>query len=100
MRLQRLSPVGAVLAGCAANVLLAATALETLPRNAACAAAAPAANLSMEQAVKMVEKRFHARVVKAESQRDNGRTVYQLRLLNEAGRVWTVHVDAASGSVQ
>jgi uncharacterized membrane protein YkoI len=99
MRWQRVSLAGAALAGCAASALLAATALERPPR-AACAAAAPAANLSMEQAVKMVEKRFHARVVKAESQRDNGRTVYQLRLLNEAGRVWTVHVDAASGSVQ
>jgi uncharacterized membrane protein YkoI len=54
----------------------------------------------MDQAVKMVERRFHARVVKAVTQKDGGRTVYQLRLLNDAGRVWTVRVDAASGSVQ
>jgi uncharacterized membrane protein YkoI len=83
MRLQRASLATAVLAGCAAS-----------------AAAAAATNLSMDEAVKMVEKRFHARVVKAETQRDNGRTVYLLRLLNDAGRVWTVHVDAASGNIE
>ena len=57
------------------------------------------AEVTMDQAVKMVEQRYHARVVKAESQRDNGRTIYVLRLLNDAGKVWTVHVDAASGAV-
>jgi len=56
--------------------------------------------VSMDQAVKMVERRFHARVVKAETERDNGRTVYVLRLLNDAGKVWTVRVDARDGVVQ
>lgn len=55
--------------------------------------------LSMDQAVKMAEERYHARVVKAETQRDNGHTVYVLRLLSDAGKVWTVRVDAASGAV-
>jgi len=63
------------------------------------AAAAPAV-MSMDQAVKMVEERFQARVVKAEMQRDGAHTVYVLRLLNDSGKVWTVRVDAASGSVQ
>jgi uncharacterized membrane protein YkoI len=48
----------------------------------------------------MVEERFHARVVKAEAQKDNGRSVYVLRLLNDSGKVWTVRVDAADGAVQ
>ena len=56
-------------------------------------------SVSMDQAVKMVEQRFRARVVKAESQREGERTVYVLRLLNESGRVWTVRVDAASGAI-
>lgn len=56
-------------------------------------------SVSMEDAVKMAEQRFHARVVKAEAQKGDGHTVYVLRLLNEAGRVWTVRVDAASGAV-
>lgn len=56
--------------------------------------------MSMDQAVRMVEQRYHARVVKAETQHDEGRTLYVLRLLNDAGKVWTVRVDAASGSVE
>jgi uncharacterized membrane protein YkoI len=68
------------------------------------AAPAPAmttsSTVSMDQAVKMVERRFHARVVKAETERDNGRTVYVLRLLSDAGKVWTVRVDARDGAVQ
>ena len=58
-----------------------------------------AASMSIDQAVKMAEQRFHARVVKAETERENGHTVYVLRLLNESGRVWTVRVDAASGAL-
>ena len=58
------------------------------------------AAVSMDQAVKMVEQRYRARVVKAEAQKDNGRTVYVLRLLNDSGKVWTVRVDATDGSVQ
>lgn len=61
---------------------------------------ATSSTVSMDQAVRMVELRFHARVVKAETERDNGRTVYVLRLLSDAGKVWTVRVDAADGAVQ
>jgi uncharacterized membrane protein YkoI len=67
---------------------------------AAGAAAGASAALSMDQAVRMVEQRYHARVVKAETSRDNGRTVYVLRLLSDSGRVWTVRVEAAGGAVQ
>jgi uncharacterized membrane protein YkoI len=55
--------------------------------------------ISIEQAVKMAEQKFKARVVRAESQDEGGKTVYVLRLLNESGRVWTVRVDAVTGSV-
>jgi uncharacterized membrane protein YkoI len=74
-----------------------------------CAAAAARADegervasiaVSMDQAVKMVEQRFHARVVKAETQREGDHTLYVLRLLDDSGKVWTVRVDATSGSVQ
>ncbi|MGH8139645.1 MAG: PepSY domain-containing protein [Steroidobacteraceae bacterium] len=55
--------------------------------------------MSMDQAVKMAEQRFKARVVRAESQQNAGHTIYVLRLLNDSGRVWTVRVDASSGAV-
>ena len=57
-------------------------------------------SVSMDQAVRMVEERYHARVVKAETQHDGGHTQYVLRLLSDEGKVWTVRVDATSGSVQ
>jgi hypothetical protein len=58
-----------------------------------------AAGVSMEQAVKMAEQKFKAKVVRAETQRSDGRTIYVLRLLNESGHVWTVRVDASNGAL-
>jgi uncharacterized membrane protein YkoI len=55
--------------------------------------------MSLDQAVSMVERRFKARVVRTEVRNEGNRKVYVLRLLNDEGRVWTVRVDAASGSV-
>ena len=55
--------------------------------------------MSLDQAVSMVEKRYKARVVRTEVRTEGDRKVYVLRLLNDAGRVWTVRVDASSGSV-
>jgi uncharacterized membrane protein YkoI len=69
------------------------------PGPAQAGVAQPSGSLSLDQAVKMAEQRLHARVVKAETERDNGRTVYVLRMLNDAGHVWTVHVDAANGTL-
>jgi uncharacterized membrane protein YkoI len=56
-------------------------------------------SVSLDEAVKMAEQRFKARVVRAEAQQDDGHTIYVLRMLNESGRVWTVRVDASNGSV-
>lgn len=95
MKLQRLIP--------AAALLLAGGAAAAHPAPAAGSPPAPtalaAASLTMDEAVRMTEQRYHARVVKAETQRDNGHVFYVLRLLDEAGRVWTVRVDAVSGAV-
>ena len=74
-------------------------ALGLLPTQARAAPAA-AAPMTMSQAVKMAEKRFHARVLKAEAQKEGGSTTYVLKLLNDTGHVWTVRVDAANGSVK
>jgi uncharacterized membrane protein YkoI len=56
-------------------------------------------NVSLDQAVKMAEQRFKARVVRAEAEHEGGHTIYVLRLLNESGRVWIVRVDASNGAV-
>lgn len=60
----------------------------------------PRARISLDQAVAMAERRYHARVVRADSRESDGRIVYVLRLLNESGRVWTVKVDATSGDMR
>jgi peptidase YpeB-like protein len=58
-----------------------------------------AGGMTIDQAVEMVERRFNARVIRAEARDEGGRTVYVLRLLNDSSRVWVVKVDAATGSV-
>jgi uncharacterized membrane protein YkoI len=88
-----------VVAGGAA-VVYAALAVSVLPeRPAAAPQLMTSAAVSMDQAVRMVEERYHARVVRAQTEHDDGHTLYVLRLLSDSGKVWTVRVDAASGSV-
>lgn len=58
------------------------------------------AALTLDQAVSLAERTLKARVVRADTQRDGERVVYVLRMLNAAGRVWTVRVDAQSGQMQ
>ena len=60
----------------------------------------PRARISLDQAVAMAERRYNARVVRADSRESDGHIVYVLRLLNESGRVWTVKVDATSGDMR
>lgn len=56
-------------------------------------------SLSLAQAVRLAQHRFKARVVRAETQAQGDRTIYVLRMLDDAGRVFAVRVDAASGSI-
>lgn len=69
------------------------------PPTAAVSQKAAPRQLTMDQAVRMVERRYKARVVRAESIKRAGRTVYVLRLLDQAGRVFTVRIDASSGRI-
>jgi uncharacterized membrane protein YkoI len=56
--------------------------------------------ISMDEAVDLAQRRYKARVVRAEVSERGGRRVYLLRLLSEDGRVFNVRVDAATGSIQ
>jgi len=49
--------------------------------------------------VRMAQQRFRARVVRAETRTQGGRTIYILRMLDGAGRVFAVRVDATSGAI-
>ena len=55
------------------------------------------AGMSLDEAVRMVESRYRARAVKAETVNSGGRRVHEIRLLNAEGRVWKVRVDAETG---
>lgn len=55
--------------------------------------------MSLDAAVKQAERKYSARVIRAETRTSSdGRRVHVLRLLSEDGRVWTVKMDAASGA--
>jgi uncharacterized membrane protein YkoI len=54
--------------------------------------------VSMAQAVRRAQHHFKARVVRAETRTQGDRTIYVLRMLDDAGRVFAVRVDAVSGA--
>jgi uncharacterized membrane protein YkoI len=53
--------------------------------------------MSLDEAVRMVESRYRARAVKAETVNNGGRRIHEIRLLNSDGKVWKVRVDAETG---
>jgi uncharacterized membrane protein YkoI len=54
--------------------------------------------VSLDQAVEMVQRRYGARAVKAETVSQGDRRVHKIRLLSAEGKVWNVHVDAQTGA--
>lgn len=54
--------------------------------------------ISLDEAVNRAERKYRARVIRAETRESNGRRIHQLRLLSDDGRVWTVRIDAATGA--
>jgi uncharacterized membrane protein YkoI len=54
--------------------------------------------VSLEQAVAMVQSKYGAKVMRANSVEEDGRVVHYIRLMTpDRSRVWTVRVDAATG---
>lgn len=56
------------------------------------------AGITLDEAVNRAQRRYGARVIRAETHVSNGRRIHQLRLLSDDGRVWTVRIDAATGA--
>jgi uncharacterized membrane protein YkoI len=56
------------------------------------------AAMTLEQAVAMVQAKYGAQVMRANTVQEGGRTVHFIRLMSaDRSRVWTVRVDAATG---
>lgn len=53
--------------------------------------------VSLDEAVARAERRYNARVVRAEEKRHGDRIEYRIRLLGADGRVFEVRIDAESG---
>jgi uncharacterized membrane protein YkoI len=54
--------------------------------------------MSLDQAVAMVQAKYGARVMRANTVEENGHVVHYIRLISaDRSRVWTVRVDAISG---
>lgn len=55
--------------------------------------------VSRDEAVSRAERQYRAKAVKVETIRNGDSVIYQIRLLNPEGRVFTVNVDAATGGM-
>jgi uncharacterized membrane protein YkoI len=55
--------------------------------------------VSLDQAVQMAQRRYHARAVKAETLTQGDRRVHRIRLMSSEGKVWHVQVDARTGAI-
>lgn len=62
-------------------------------------AAVRAGGMSLDRAVEMVQRRYNAKVVRAEETREGEDVVYRIRLLSDDGRVFTVRVNARTGQI-
>jgi Peptidase propeptide and YPEB domain len=60
----------------------------------------PYDGMSLDDAVRMAEAQYRARVVRTDVQDEDGRKVYVLKLLSDGGRVITVRIDAATGRMR
>jgi hypothetical protein len=98
VRTSLIAAVALMLSG-GARVVCAHGAPPPAPRPAAHQDSPQRPRLSMDQAVRLAQHRFKARVVRAETQTQGGRTIYVLRMLDDAGRVFAVRVDAVSGAI-
>jgi uncharacterized membrane protein YkoI len=52
--------------------------------------------MSKDEAVQMAERRYNAKAVRVETINSGDRRIYEIRLLNAEGKVWTVRVDAST----
>ena len=66
----------------------------------AAAAAGPAKPLTLDEAAALVRQKVGGRVVRAETRDEGGEVFYEFRVVSADGRVRTVRVDAATGTIR
>ena len=100
MKASRISLIAALLLVLSASTLpVRAQGAPASASRIAARQASPQRVVTMDRAVRVAQRRFKARVVRAETETQGDRTIYVLRMLDGAGRVFAVRVDAASGAI-
>jgi uncharacterized membrane protein YkoI len=66
----------------------------------AAVAADPARPLTLDEAAALVRQKVGGRVVRAETRGEGNDLVYEFRVVSPDGRVRTVRVDAATGTIR
>jgi len=69
-------------------------------RPPAAVAADPARPLTLDEAAALVRQKVGGRVVRAETRTEGGEVVHEFRVVSADGRVRTVRVDAARGTIR
>ena len=98
MKAVRASVIAAMALALGAGVLLASAQQPPAASRVAVGRTSPR-RVSMAQAVRLAQRHFRARVVRAETRTQGDRTIYVLRMLDDTGRVFAVRVDAVSGAI-
>ncbi len=55
--------------------------------------------MSLESLLKMVRRDYPGRVIEVELEDEDGRYVYEMEIVDEAGSVWEIHLDADTGEL-
>jgi uncharacterized membrane protein YkoI len=67
---------------------------------AAVVAADPAKPVTLDEAAALVRQKVGGRVVRAETREEGGDVIHEFRVVSADGRVRTVRVDAATGTIR
>jgi Peptidase propeptide and YPEB domain len=97
MRRLMISMAVCVLASAGAQAARNASAQPSLSRPAPAIVLAEGGDASRDRVIQEAQKRYNAKVVRVTEATVAGRRAYELRLLSDQGRVWTVRIDAESG---
>jgi uncharacterized membrane protein YkoI len=97
--MQRRHILAAAVGGLAATVALPAAARDRDDQDRARAALAAGEIRPLAEILAEVERRYLGRVIEVDLDREDGRWVYELKLLPSSGRVFELEVDAATAAL-
>lgn len=55
--------------------------------------------MSLEELLRMIRTDYPGRVIEVELEKENGRYVYEIEIVDEKGVVWEIELDASNGQL-